>query len=82
MHGRPVTTCVKYQMYLYDSEAITYLNAILWVITEPALCITITHLEKKSSVVKLPYSLGGVRVKKPKQNLCGWGTITRKKIIQ
>jgi hypothetical protein len=28
---------LKYQVYLYGSEAITYLNAFLWVATEPAL---------------------------------------------
>jgi hypothetical protein len=29
MYGKPATTCFKYQVYLYASEAITYLNAIL-----------------------------------------------------
>ncbi len=32
-------TCYKYQVYLYGSEAITYLNAILQVIIEPALWV-------------------------------------------
>jgi hypothetical protein len=36
MYGNPDMTCFKYQMYLYGSEAITYLSAILWVVTEPA----------------------------------------------
>ncbi len=29
MYGNPAITCFKYQVYLYGSEAITYLNAIL-----------------------------------------------------
>jgi hypothetical protein len=29
MYGNPAMTCLKYQVYLYGSEAITYLNAIL-----------------------------------------------------
>jgi hypothetical protein len=32
MYGKPATTCFKYReylVYLYGSEAITYLNAIL-----------------------------------------------------
>jgi hypothetical protein len=38
MYGKPAMTCFKYQVYLYGgSEAITYLTAILRVVTEPAL---------------------------------------------
>jgi hypothetical protein len=29
MYGNPAMTCLKYQVYMYGSEAITYLNAIL-----------------------------------------------------
>jgi hypothetical protein len=29
MYGKPAMTYFKYQVYLYGSEAITYLNAIL-----------------------------------------------------
>ncbi len=29
MYGKPAMTCFKYQLYQYDSEAITYLKAIL-----------------------------------------------------
>jgi hypothetical protein len=29
MYGKPAITCFKYQVYLYGSEAITYLTAIL-----------------------------------------------------
>ncbi len=29
MYGNPAMTCLKHQVYLYGSEAITYLNAIL-----------------------------------------------------
>ncbi len=39
MYGKIAITCFKYQVYLYDSEAITYLNAFLWVVTEPALWV-------------------------------------------
>ncbi len=35
----PAMTCLKYQVYLFGSEAITYLNAFLWVVTEPALWV-------------------------------------------
>jgi hypothetical protein len=37
MYGNPAMTLFKYQVYLYGSEDITYLNAILLVVTEPAL---------------------------------------------
>jgi hypothetical protein len=37
MYGKLAKTYLKYQVYLYGSEAITYLNAFLWVVTEPAL---------------------------------------------
>jgi hypothetical protein len=30
MYGKPAITCFKYQVYLYSSEAITYLSAIQW----------------------------------------------------
>jgi hypothetical protein len=29
MYSKPAMTCLKYQVYLYGSEAITYLSAIL-----------------------------------------------------
>jgi hypothetical protein len=29
MYGKPAMTCLKYQVYLYGSEAITYLSDIL-----------------------------------------------------
>jgi hypothetical protein len=37
MYGNPVMPCFKYQVFLYGLEAITYLSAILLVVTEPAL---------------------------------------------
>ncbi len=37
MLGKLAMTCIKYQVYLYGSEAITYLSAFLGVVTEPAL---------------------------------------------
>ncbi len=37
MYGKLAMTRLKYQVYLYGSEAITYLNAFLWVETWPAL---------------------------------------------
>ncbi len=39
MYGKPAITCFKYQVFLYGSKAITYLNAILWVVTEPAVWV-------------------------------------------
>jgi hypothetical protein len=36
MYGKLAITCFKYQVYLYSSEAISYLNAFLCVGTEPA----------------------------------------------
>jgi hypothetical protein len=37
MYGKHAMTCLKHQVYNYGSEAITYLNAFLWVVTDPAL---------------------------------------------
>ncbi len=37
MYGNLDMTCFKCQVCQYGSEAITYLNAFLWVVTEPAL---------------------------------------------
>jgi hypothetical protein len=37
MYGKLAMTSFKYQVYLYGSEAITFLNAFLRVVTEPAL---------------------------------------------
>ncbi len=34
MYGKLAITCLKYQVYLYGSEAITYLNAFLWVVKQ------------------------------------------------
>jgi hypothetical protein len=62
-------TYFKYQVYLYGSEAITYLNAFLWLVTEsapppphyrqpsPSLygSITFTLLKENSTVVWLNY---------------------------
>ncbi len=39
MYAKPVMPCFKYQVCLYGSEAITYLEAILWVVTEPTLWV-------------------------------------------
>ncbi len=39
MYGKPATTCFKYKVYMYGSEAITYLSAILWVVTQPLLWV-------------------------------------------
>jgi hypothetical protein len=39
MYGKPAIACFDYQVFLYGSEAITYLNAILWVVTEPAVWV-------------------------------------------
>ncbi len=37
MYRKTAMTCFKYQVYLYGSECITHLSAILWVVTELAL---------------------------------------------
>ncbi len=37
MYGKLAMFCLKYQVYLYGSEAFTYLNDFFWVVTEPAL---------------------------------------------
>jgi hypothetical protein len=37
MYGKLAMTFLKYQVYLYGSEAITYLNVFFWVVTEPTL---------------------------------------------
>jgi hypothetical protein len=37
MYGKQTMTYFKYQVYLYGSEAITYLKAILRVVIEPTL---------------------------------------------
>ncbi len=39
MYGKPSMPCFNYQVYLYGSEAITYLSAILWVVAESALWV-------------------------------------------
>ncbi len=39
MYGKPAMPCFKYQVYLSGSEAITYLSAKIWVVTEPALWV-------------------------------------------
>ncbi len=48
MYGKPAMTCFKYQVYLYGSEAITYLRALLWVVTEPALVAEPSHVKQLS----------------------------------
>jgi hypothetical protein len=42
MYGKLAMICFKYQVYLYGSEAITCVNAFLWV----EQSITFTHLER------------------------------------
>jgi hypothetical protein len=37
MYGKLAMACFQCQVYLYGTEDITYLNAFLWVVTEPAL---------------------------------------------
>jgi len=39
MYGKPAMACFKYKVYLYGSEAITYLKTILLEVTEPALWV-------------------------------------------
>jgi hypothetical protein len=52
-------TCFKYQVYQYGSEAITYLNALHGVITEPALWfikLETSMIEEPSHVKQLSLS--------------------------
>ncbi len=37
MYGKLAITCFKYQVVPYGLKAITYLNAILYVVTDPAV---------------------------------------------
>ncbi len=62
MYGKPAMTCFKYQdqVYLYGSDAITYLNALQSLrasYRQPSSplygSLTFTHLEENSSMVKL-----------------------------
>jgi hypothetical protein len=39
MYGKQAITWFIYRVFLYGSETITYLNAILYVITEPAVWV-------------------------------------------
>ncbi len=39
MYGNLAMTCFPYQVFMYGSEAITYLNAFLWVVTETAIWV-------------------------------------------
>ncbi len=56
MYGKPAITCFKYQVFMYGLKAITYLNATLWVATEPSPHFvwrtTFTHLKEFSCMVK------------------------------
>jgi hypothetical protein len=96
MNGKLDMTCLKYQVYLYGSEAITYLSAFLWVVTEPALWVI--RLPPPHTTGSPPPSLYGsitfthleenssmvnyhTFVKKQGENLYGWETITCKTTI-
>jgi hypothetical protein len=57
MYGKLAMTCFKYQVYMYGSEAITYVNAILWVLTEPALWVI--RLSQSPTTGSPPLSLYG-----------------------
>ncbi len=55
MSSKPVLTCFKYQVYLYGSEAITYLSG-----TEPALWeIRLTPIPRKRQKGSPPLPLHG-----------------------
>jgi hypothetical protein len=90
MYGKPAMTCFKYQVYLYGSEAIIYLSAILWEVTEPVL-IRLPPPPTTGSPPPPPVygSIAFTHFKenfsmvklpylceKSKGNLYGWGTIT------
>ncbi len=91
MYGKPAMTCFKYQVYLYGSEAITYLSAILWEVTEPALGVIrlppTPHCRQPSPRCLAAYpspiwkrTLAWLNyhtyVKNQRENLNGRGTIT------
>jgi hypothetical protein len=58
MYGKLAMTGIKYQVCLYGSEAITHLNAFLWVVTEPALCMSHqTAPPSYDPLVPPPYTL-------------------------
>jgi hypothetical protein len=51
MYGKPDTTCFKFQVYMYGSEALTYFNAIYILYGS----ITFIHLKENFSRVNLAY---------------------------
>jgi hypothetical protein len=57
MYGNLDMTCFKCRVCQYGSEAITYLNAFLWVVTEPAL--RVIRLPPPPSAGSPPPSLYG-----------------------
>ncbi len=96
MYGKPAITYFKYPVVLYGLKAITYLKAILWVVTEPA--VLVTTLPPPPTTGSPPPTLYGsitfshlkenscmVKLpylfKKTEGNLYGSGTITCKTTI-
>ncbi len=79
MYGKPTMTFFKYQVYLYGSKTITYLNAILGVVTELALWVikllSPPTRSTPSQCMAAFLHLDG------KELQYGWGTITCKTTI-
>ncbi len=64
--GKPAMT---YQLYLYGSEAITYLKSILWVVTKPSLCVI--RLPQPPLQAALPPPLyGSITITRLEENSC------------
>ncbi len=88
MYGKPAMTSFKYQVYLYGSEAITYLSAILWVVTASTMShqtAPTPHYRQPSSTVygsiTFTHLKKNLYVKNQRENLYGCGTITCKTTI-
>ncbi len=59
MYGKLAMTCLKYQVYLYGSEVITYLNAIMAAQPSPIWKRTLAWLNYHTFVKKQGENLYG-----------------------
>jgi len=69
MYGKPAITCLKYQVFLYGWEAITYLSDLLWVVTEPAVWV-ITLPPPPTTGSPPPTLYGSITFTHLKENSC------------
>ncbi len=71
MYSKPAMTCFKYQLYLYGSEAIIYLKAILWVVTKPALyVIRLPQPPLQAALPPHPPLYGSITITRLEENSC------------